>query len=256
MIKKIAFLGTAMALVATTPALAQFDRAVNESKATVAEAKKSQQRIDQLDDATNQLLVDYRANLKQFELLSRFNKSRAKEVENQALRIGRLRADIENVAGLQQSMQPLMEDMVAKLDEFVKADIPFLMNERTERVERLKVRLSDETTPAQRFRLILEAYQIENEYGRTIESYVGSDVSADGTALEGLEFFRMGRLALIYKSPDDSVLRIYDAETKSFVDLDKSFLGDVKLGIRMANEQTAPNLLTVPVSAPVDLTQQ
>ena len=244
-----------MALVAATPALAQFDRAVSESKSTVAEAKASQQRIDALDDDTNQLLVDYRANLKQFELLSRFNKSRAKEVESQALPMQRLEGDIKNVAGLQQSMQPLMEDMVAKLEDFVAADIPFSMKERSERIERLKTRLGDDTAPPQRMRLVLEAYQIENEYGRTIEAYEGSAVAPDGTELEGVEYLRIGRIALIYKTKDDSVMRIYDRAANGFVDLPKSFLSDVKLGLRMAKEQTAPDLLPVPVTAPVDLTQ-
>ncbi|MEE9328664.1 MAG: DUF3450 domain-containing protein [Parvularculaceae bacterium] len=255
MIKKIAFLGTAMALVATTPALAQFDRAVNESKATVAEAKKSQQRIDALDDQTNRLLGDYRANLKQFELLTRFNKSRAKEVTQQAVQLQRLQEDITNVAGLQRSMQPLMEDMVAKLEEFIAADIPFLEKERGERLARLKKRLIDDTPAPQRYRSVLEAYQIENEYGRTIEAYEGDVIGPDGTELKGVEFLKIGRLALVYKTKDDSVMRIYDRATGEFVSLPNSFLSDVKLGLRMAKEQTAPDLLAVPVPAPIDLTK-
>jgi hypothetical protein len=110
--------------------------------------------------------------------------------------------------------------------------------------------MADSTqTAASRYRLIVEAYQIENEYGRTIQAY--TDTVADGEGGElTVEFFRVGRLALIYKSADDSILRIYDENTGEFVDLPKSFLDDVRLGIRMAKEQTPPGLLQVPVNAP------
>jgi hypothetical protein len=105
---------------------------------------------------------------------------------------------------------------------------------------------------AQRYRLIVEAYQIENEYGRTIGAYEGS-VAGDDGELSG-EFLRVGRIALMFKTPDDSVLKIWDkdaGEGGAWINLNKSYLPDVKLGLRMAKEQTAPDLLPVPVKAPV-----
>ena len=66
-----------------------------------------------------------------------------------------------------------------------------------------------------------------------------------------VEFLRIGRTALVYKNADDSILRIYDRDTGDFVDLDKSFLEDVRFGLRVAKEQTAPDLLTLPVKAPI-----
>ena len=55
----------------------------------------------------------------------------------------------------------------------------------------------------------------------------------------------------MFKTPDDSVLRIYDKDAGDFVALDRSYLQDVKFGLRMAKEQTAPDILFVPVKAPV-----
>lgn len=251
MMKKVAFLGTAMALVAagTAPAAAQFRAAVDESLATQREARASQQRIDSLDDETARLLGDYRANLKQYELLSRFNESREAEVEEQSSQVENLQRDLDNVENLQRAMQPLMEDMLNTLEDFVAADAPFFAGERTDRIARLRKVMADSNyTAAQRYRLIVEAYAIENEYGRVLEAYEGS-VDVDGESRAG-EFLMIGRSALIFKSPDDSVLKIYDRGSKSYVDLDKSFLADVRLGLRMAKKQTAPDVLTIPVTAP------
>ncbi len=251
MIKKIAFLGTAMVMATAmaTPAAAQFKSAVSVAKTTQDEAKRSQQTIDRLDDQTAELLNEYRANLKQFELLTRFNETRKAEIENQERQIVRIGEDIENVASLQLAMVPLMEDMLADLEEFVAADMPFDEESRDDRITRLRGMMDDSSvSAAQRYNLILEALRIELEYGRTVEWYADEVETEDGGL--SVEVLRVGRLALIYKTADDSILRIYNPVNKDWEDLPKSFLDDVRLGFRVAKRQTAPTLLTVPVKAP------
>lgn len=249
--KKALGLVSAMAIViaAGAPAYAQFSTALNESEATAKEAQASQQRVEQLDDQTTQMINQYRANLKQLEAATRYNASLNRNIINQQRQAERLRADIDNVSGLQRGMQPLMEDMLATLGEIVAADLPFLMQERQDRVARLNSTMSDTSiSAAQRYRLIVEAYQIEAEYGRTIGWYEGS--IDDGGELRTGEVLRVGRIALIFKTGDDSVLKIYDKKSGGWINLDKSYLPDVRTGLRMAKEQTAPALLPVPVPAP------
>lgn len=250
--KKLGFLGSAalIAVMGATPASAQFRTALDVSRTTVTEGARSQQTVENLDAQAAELLGDYRASLKQRDVLRRFNASREREVQNQLEQIVGLEQDVENIQGLQRAVLPLLEDMVAELTAFVNADLPFLQGERQARLARLQSIMQDSTqTAASRYNLILEAYQIENEYGRSMDSYTG-EIDNDGTALT-VDFLRVGRLALIYKSADDSILRIYDRNVGGFVDLDKKFLGEVRRGIRMAKEQTPPDLLSIPVTAPV-----
>ena len=249
--KKTAILGSAAIVLAvmSAPAQAQFRSALQESEATANESARSQQRIDELDDQTARLLNDYRANLKQLEAARRYNQSLERNIENQNREIARLQEDIENVEGLQRAMQPLMEDMVNRFGEVVSADLPFNIEERSERAGRLASVLDNPSmSAAQKYRLIVEAYQIENEFGRTIGAYEGS--IGEGDAQLTGEFLRVGRIALIFKTPDDSVLRIFDPAAGDFVNLERSYLQDVKFGLRMAKEQTAPDILFVPVKAP------
>lgn len=250
--KKAAILGSAAIMLAVlgAPAQAQFSTALGVSEQTAKETEASQARIDQLDDQTAVLLNDYRANLKQLEAARRYNASLTRNIEAQEAEIERLRADIDNVEGLQRATQPLMEDMVAGFEQLVNADLPFLVEERGARVARLNALLDNPSqSAAQKYRLIVEAYQIENEYGRTIGAYEGS-IGSGEEALTG-EFLRIGRIALIFKTPDDSVLRIYDKSQGDFVNLSKGdYLQDVKFGLRMAKEQTAPDVFFVPVKPP------
>jgi multidrug efflux pump subunit AcrA (membrane-fusion protein) len=231
------------------PAHAQFSSALDESQATANEAKASQQRIDQLDDQTAALLNDYRANLKQLDAARRYNASLQRNIEAQERSKVRLAADIENVGVLQRAMLPLMEDMLKTFGELVGADVPFDIAGRQQRVNNLLgVMDNPEVSVAQRYRLIVEAYQIEMEFGRTIGTYAGS-IDDNGQERSG-EFLRVGRIALIFKTGDDSVLKIWDTGQGGWADLNKSYLPDVRLGLRMAKEQTAPSLLPVPVKAP------
>lgn len=251
--KRIAILGSAAAVLAvlSAPAEAQFRPALQESDATARDAAASQKRIDQLDDQTASLLNEYRANLKQLEAARRYNASLSRNIEAQERQKTRLAEDIENVEGLQRAMQPLMEDMVETFSQLVSADIPFKPQERNERAARLSTVLDNpEMSAAQRYRLIVEAYQIEGEYGRTI-GVEDCTVGEGEAALVG-ECLQVGRIALIFKTPNDATLRIWDTAQNDWVNLDRGkYLQDVKFAIRMAKEQTAPDIFFAPVKPPV-----
>ncbi|MEO0880899.1 MAG: DUF3450 family protein, partial [Pseudomonadota bacterium] len=135
--------------------------------------------------------------------------------------------------------------------QIVEADVPFDIVSRLQRADARIENLDkpeNEVSVAQKYRLLVEAYQIEMEFGRTIGQYEGA-ITVDGEELTG-EFLRVGRVALIFKTPDDSVLKIWNNSTRSWENLAKSYLPDVKLGIRIALEQTAPVLMPIPVPAP------
>ena len=228
----------------------QVEPVLDASRAAVQDTSRSQERIDNLDSRTQNLLSDYRANLKQLEQLNRYNASQQRQVDAQREEIASLERDIDNIASLQRAVQPLMEDMVEALEELVEADMPFLLQERRERVQRLRGIMDDPgRSPAQRYRLVVEAYQIENEYGRTIESY-RDNIEVDGRVYENVDFLRIGRAALIFRTDDDRVLKRFDTDTRQWVDLDNSFLPYVKTGSRIAREQIPPDLMFIPVTAP------
>jgi hypothetical protein len=145
-------------------------------------------------------------------------------------------------------VQPLMDKMVRALDQFIALDVPFLIEERTARVSNLKnIMARSDVTISEKYRLILEAYQIELEYGRTLEAYAGTLNAGDERRT--VEFVRLGRLSLMYRTLDGSETGYWDASQKTWVE-DNSYAAAVELAIRVANQDGAPELLTVPVPAP------
>ncbi|HLF12370.1 MAG TPA: DUF3450 domain-containing protein, partial [Gammaproteobacteria bacterium] len=148
-------------------------------------------------------------------------------------------------------VQPLMQQMVDTLEQFVKLDVPFLLDERTRRVQNLKdIMARADVTISEKYRLILEAYQIELEYGRTLAAYAGR--LGTGADARTVEFVQLGRVSLMYQTLDGAETGYWDAQQKTWV-VDESYAEAVKEALRVAKQDGAPDLLTVPVPAPQEV---
>lgn len=239
-------------VVVGTAAQAQqdLDPALDASRQAAENTSASQEQINDIDSRIQQLVGDYRANLRQLEQLNRYNDSQERQVAAQRREVESLTDDINNIASLQRAVQPLMQDMVNALGEVVQSDLPFLMGERQARVTRLQNLMEDpSSSPAQRYRMIIEAFQIEAEYGRTIEAY-RADIETEERLYENVDVLRVGRYALIFKTDNDEDLKRFDPGSRRWMDLDKSYLEPVKTAMRVAREQIPPELLYIPVTAP------
>ena len=90
--------------------------------------------------------------------------------------------------------------------------------------------------------------KIENEYGRKIDTYKGS-VPIDGVERE-VNFFRVGRIALMYQTTDSELSGAWDQTAKQFVALDNSeYRNAIQKGLRIARKQASIDVLKVPVMA-------
>ena len=136
-----------------------------------------------------------------------------------------------------------MVDMIAQV---VEADVPFLKGERTKRGENLRDLLNrSDVTVAEKYRLIIEAYSIENSFGHSIEAYQDT-VVVDGEERD-VDFLRIGRMGLYYQTRDGQKSAAWDQESNSWVELDPSFADSIKQGLRVARKQSPPNVLLLPV---------
>ena len=210
----------------------------------------AQKRIDSVADQTEKIINDYRAVTKVVDGLRVYNALLQTQLNNQESEMQALSESIANVALIERQIIPLMTRMVDALDEFVQLDTPFLMKERTERVARLRDMMErSDVTAAEKFRRVIEGYQIENDYGRTIEAYKGS-TPINGNELE-VDFLRIGRVALLYQTVGGAYTGAWDKTTGTFVELPPAtYKKQVADGLKIARKQVAPDLLIVPVGAP------
>jgi hypothetical protein len=139
--------------------------------------------------------------------------------------------------------------MVESLEQFVALDAPFLLDERRARIDDLKTLLHDpDITLAEKYRRVMEAYQVETDYGRTMEQYRGK-LQAQGSDRQ-VDFLRIGRVALFYQSLDGRRAGIWDVASRSWKPLASEHHGALETAFRMARRQAAPDLLILPAPAP------
>ena len=100
-------------------------------------------------------------------------------------------------------------------------------------------------TNAEKYRAIMEAYQVENEFGRTIEAY-RSTIERDGKEMT-VDFLRFGRIALVYQTLDGNESGVWDQAARAWGPLDNSYRGSIRDGLRVARKQSAPDLIRLPV---------
>jgi len=144
-----------------------------------------------------------------------------------------------------------MLKMTDTLSTLIDADVPFLKDERRERYENLAELIDQANVSAgEKFRRIMEAYQIEMDFGNTIEAYRGDLVVSDSAEPRSVDFLRIGRVGLYYQTLDGKESGRWNPETRSWEELSSSHRVAVRDGIRIARKQMPPELLTLPVSAP------
>jgi hypothetical protein len=210
-----------------------------------------QKRIDGISDETDDLLGQYRTVLKQIDSLDLYNNQMRDLVAAQEAEVGSLEEQLGRVQQVGRSVTPLMLRMIDAIDKFVALDVPFLIKERRKRIEDLHGMMGRaDVSSAEKFRQIMEAYQIENEFGRTIEAY-RSTLELDGKETT-VDMLRFGRIALLYQSLDETQSGRWDVESKAWVTLDTSYRSSIRQGLRIARKQTAPDLIRLPLTAPVD----
>jgi len=223
-------------------------KSLDTQEAAEKAAAASQQRIDALDDQTRELLQRYRDTLREAETLERYNTRIDKLITSQQEEIDSKRQQLERIDDTNREIYPHLEDLLDTLHRFVELDVPFLPRERRQRLQSLDAMMDRaDVSVSEKYRRLLEAYQIELEYGRTIGSYEGTLGQED----EGrsVTFLRLGRVALLYQTRDGKEAGYWDRKAEQFVQ-DNDYRDAVRRGLRVAEKRAAPELLRAPVYAP------
>ena len=211
-------------------------------------AQESQERIDKVVDQTRSLVDQFRAVMKEVDGLVVYNTLLDRQIANQVREMAQLNDSIDQVTVIERQIMPLMTRMIDTLEDYVALDVPFLMEERTERVTTLReIMERSDVTVAEKFRRVMEAYSIEmGDYGRTIETYKQT-LQIEG-GLREVEILRVGRVALLYQTSDGPFTGAWDQAAGDWVELPE-YRTQVREGLRMAKKARAPTLLFLPVAA-------
>ena len=215
-------------------------------------AKASQDRVTKTAEKTKTIIDEYRATLRSIENTKVYNEQLRKLIQSQKDEMVSMRAQIADIKNTNKEIFPLMLRMITNLEEFIKLDVPFLPDERNRRLTQIKETMDKaKVSTSEKFRRVIEAYQIENEYGRTIEAYRGLQ-TVDGKELT-VDFLRVGRISLVYQTLDGKQQGMWNQKDRKWEELSSGYRKSIQQGLKMARKQAAPNLMTLPVPAPEEV---
>jgi len=208
-------------------------------------AQQSQERINNIVEGTRSLEDQYRAINKEIDGLKVYNRLMRAQVEGQTATLEDISLSMDQVDVINRQVFPLMERMIDGLEQSISLDVPFLMEERTKRIDDLKsIMERSDVTVAEKFRKVMEAYQIENDYGTSSEYYTES-LTIDG-ATRSFNMLRIGRIGLYFQSDDTKITGRWNNDSRSW-EIDNSARNEVRKGLRMARQLIAPELIIIPV---------
>jgi len=212
-------------------------------------AVESQKKIDEMSRETQGLLEEYRTLTESSDYQAAYTRELEDLADAQQQKIEGLRREIASAKITRQRIVPLMRTMADALEKFVVLDLPFHHEQRLNSVLQLKLRLNDpELSVSTRFRLLLEAYQLEQDYGGNIEAWRGP-LQFEGAELS-VQYLRVGRVALYFQTLDGEASGYWSVVKGDWVSLDAAHSRDIAQAVRVAKNQVAPQILQLPLQAP------
>ena len=203
----------------------------------------SQEKIDSTERKTDKIINEWKAVAKQVEGLKLYNAQKRIQIQAQLDLMDQLDEQLVQVVVMQRQIPPLAQRMLESLESFISLDTPFRVEERQNRVDLVRASLAKpKVTASEQVRQVLEAYNIEAEYGRKIDTY--EDTLADGTLVNILV---IGRVGMFYQTMDEQSSGRWNNETGSWDDLPGSYRKPIRNGIRMAKKLAPTDMLMMPV---------
>ena len=244
-IAKHLLLTGAISFAFAVPASAQLDSALSTAKSSTAASSASQDRVSAADDAADTAIREYRAVQQQIDNIKLFVDQQNIFLASQKGEIESLNNQLGTVEQIKQGMVPMMLRMTIALEDSIKNDVPFLLEERLERVQRIKAALSNpDVSPAEQYRIVLNAFKIEVSYGQGLDSYEGAHPTRAGNVVN---FLRFGRSSFVYMSKDESELARYNLNSGSWEPISGDNALAMRKAIRVAKGEAAPDIVYAPV---------
>lgn len=221
------------------------DSSIQTVERTIEKLKTYQKKIDKNENQREVILNEYKYTNKSIRNNKKYNTQLNNIIASQEKEIKSLNQQIIDIEETQKNIFPLMLNMIDSLEVLVQQDTPFLLIERTQRVERLKKMLDKaDIQTHEKYRIILEAFKIEYDYARNIETY------QEKIENKTYNFLRIGRVALYYQSLDQKKYGYFNKQNKTWKTItDSTSKSNIRKAIKIAKKQKNVEFLNLPFLA-------
>nr|WP_320049956.1 DUF3450 domain-containing protein [uncultured Desulfuromonas sp.] len=232
------------------------DPALIEQQSTTALKREiaTQDKVEQWSEERQALVNDLLDQKTQLEW-NRFQTKKYRQyVDHKKVTIADLKRQKEQMSLLRKELEPFLDSSVETLHEDVAGDLPFLDLERSERLTFLDQSLTDPDLPlSEKLRRVLEALQVEADYGNSVEVTEQTLPLAGGDTM--VEVLRLGRIGLFYISPNGDKVGQWDEKKRVWKPLPEDYRDTVRVTIDIIEQKRAAELIDLPLPEAVRATE-
>jgi hypothetical protein len=222
------------------------DRVKKKIDAATKIRKETQEKEDKWASQKSELLAEYRFLKPRLEQLKKQKEKTEKVLKLQRARVAELERKLTESAKVREELHSHLDRWVTKLENYVARDLPFLSDERNKRLFSLREMMADpDTETAEKLRRVMEALQVETEYGSTVEVY--QDTIELGGQSTLVNIFRLGRLSLFYQTPDRKEVGHYNSASGTWEPLPSKYRHAIDMAVEMGNRQRPIELIKLPI---------
>ncbi|GAU07391.1 DUF3450 domain-containing protein [Desulfoplanes formicivorans] len=227
----------------TASNLAKAEKQVQQNLAREAQAQKS---LEAWENQKASIEARIRDLILEKTWLEYQNQKYQGYIQRELAELDELETRKKEMEHINMRLEPFLDETVANLKALVATDLPFLPEERARRIAFLEESLGDyHLSLSEKLRRVLEALQVEADYGRTLEA-TDASITLDDTTIQG-RIFRLGRIGLFFQSIDKRVISRFDASTRTWVPLSTDYERDLDQALQMVDRKRAASLLVLPV---------
>jgi hypothetical protein len=248
-ISKHVALATTIVVAATVAAAVHAQDAAQLSetvKKTVETHQQTQKKQEEWATEQAELTARLRTARAQVDFFEKKKALEEKEVAALDQGIAELERRMVESVRLNESLLDTLDAVVERLDTFVEGDLPFLMQERRARIADVKEALArPDYTGAEKLRRVLEALQVEANYGSIAEVYQ-EKITVDGEEIFA-DMVRVGRVSVYWLTPDGERVGEYDRGQGRWVEMDRKYLHTISATREMALRLRSIEVVSLPL---------
>jgi len=180
------------------------------------------------------------------EQLQRRKTDLQQQFESTRTRIVAKEKQLTDIEQISSQIRPFLDKLVKELQLQIADGLPFLTDERRQRIDKLKSLMADpDISISEKYRKVMEALLVEAEYGFTIEA--GQEtIAVEGQSML-VDIFRLGRLSLFYQSLDRKHCGFYNVADGGWQTLSAVHNREIQTAIDIAAKRRPVELLTLPL---------
>ena len=245
--KRVA-LATAFAVALSAAAVRAQDAATLSETVnkTVQTHQQTQKKQEEWANEQAELTARLRAARAQVDFFTERKALEEKEVGALDQGIAELERRMVESVRLNDSLVDTLNAVMVHLGAFVESDLPFLMEERRARIAGVNDALArPDLTGAEKLRRVLEALQVEANYGSLAEVYQEQITVNDEPIFA--DMVRIGRVSVYWVTPDGERVGEYDMAQDKWVELEHKYVNPITVAREMALRLRSVEVTSLPL---------